>query len=329
MVYSTPNPAQLMPNRIMGLVESLDLAIASKHPVPEIGPLLEKSVLAGGKRLRPTLCYLMGGIFEIPLEKMSPFARVSEFVHGASLAHDDVLDMAERRRDKPTINALSSNYQAVLSGDFLIATVIKELSELNAFSLIGDLSQVMEYLVYGEWLQEGSRADLTISHERLHQIAEFKTASLIGWCCIVSPRLLKMDEPLVSLCREFGIRLGIGFQMVDDVIDFDTQGDKDFARDLKNGFINFVTWELLQQHPSLSLEIKAFLEGKAMPSPAWRIEEVDAARRKVRQRAWEELRVAQTKLNLIVEDVLGPRKTQNPCAQSLFELIELMGLRSF
>lgn len=329
MVYSTPNPAQLMPNRVMGLVEGLDLAIASKHPVPEIGPLLERSVLAGGKKLRPTLCYLMGGIFEIPLEKMSPFARVSEFVHGASLAHDDVLDMAERRRDKPTINALSSNYQAVLSGDFLIATVIKELSQLNAFSLIGDLSEVMEYLVYGEWLQEGSRADLAVTYDRLRQIAEFKTASLIGWCCSVPPRLLKMDEPLVALCRELGIRLGIGFQMVDDIIDYDTNGEKDFARDLKNGFVNFVTWELLQQHPELTPEVKDFLDGKSIPSSSWRTSEVDAARTRVRQRALDELRVAQSRLNLVMEDVLGPRKTQNICAQSLFELIEMMGFRSF
>ncbi len=318
-----------MPNDIMGLVESLDLTIASKYPVPEIGPLLEQSVLAGGKRLRPLLCYLMGGIFQLPLEKISPYARVAEFTHGASLAHDDVLDMAERRRDKPTINALSSNYQAILSGDFLIATAIKELSELKAHSLLGDLSVVMEYLVYGEWLQEGSRADAKVSQERLRQIAEFKTASLIGWCCTVPARLLNMDDPLVQLCRELGTRLGIGFQMVDDVIDYDPKGEKDYARDLKNGFVNFVTWELIDKNPGLVPEIEGFLSGETVPTLGWRQAEVEAARDRVRTRAIEELRLARTKLDLVVQDVLGAHRDRNPYARSLIELIDLMGMRSF
>src|SRR4051812_15346900 len=146
------DPVEAMPGVITDFIEKLDLSIASQHPVPEIGPLLERTVLAGGKRLRPTLCFLMSGVFEVELEKVTPYARLAEFVHSASLAHDDVLDWADRRRDKPTINAVSCNSQAILSGDFLVARVFAELSALKAYDLIADLSEVMEFLVYGEWL---------------------------------------------------------------------------------------------------------------------------------------------------------------------------------
>jgi all-trans-nonaprenyl-diphosphate synthase len=318
-----------MPSTVLDFVERLDVTIQSKYPVPEIGPLLEQTVLAGGKRLRPTLCYLMGGIFGIGLEEITPFARVAEFVHSASLAHDDVLDMAELRRNKPTINAKSTNSQAVLSGDFLVSRVIRELSEINAVELLRDLSEVMEHLVYGEWMQEGSRYDTSVAAERLTSIAEFKTASLLGWCCVVPPRLKRMNEKTVQLCRELGISLGIGFQLVDDVIDYDADGEKDYARDLKNGFVNFVTWELIRANPELVSEITGFLKGEAVPSKDWRKAEVAQAMDRVRKRAADELRSAQQKLHTLLTDVLETSPENNFYATSLLELIEIMGVRSF
>ncbi len=313
----------------MDYVERLDLTIQSEHPVPEIGPLLEQTALAGGKRLRPTLCFLMGGIFEIPEAQMAPYARIAEFVHAASLAHDDVLDMAERRRDRPTLNFLATNSKAILSGDFLVSRVFKELSELKAFPLIKDLSTVMEHLVYGEWLQEESRYNVLTSTETLRLVAQFKTASLIGWCCLAPARILGKDERLVEMCRELGISLGIGFQLIDDVIDYDTDGDKDFARDIKNGFVNTVTREILALNPALSAEITGFMRGQAVPTADWQPALVQAARDLVRKQAVAELKLAQLKLNTIVTEVLGLKRSNNLHAQSLNELIDLMGVRSF
>lgn len=313
----------------MSHVETLDLSISSAYPVPEIGPLLAQTVLAGGKRLRPTLCYLMGGIFGVDFAEVTPYARLSEFVHSASLAHDDVLDMADKRRGLPTINVLSSNSQAVLAGDFLVSRVFRELSELGAFALIRDLSSVMENLVYGEWLQEQSRYNTAVTAKTLRQVAEFKTASLIGWCCMVPARMRSLDQGVVELCRDVGISLGIGFQLVDDVIDYDPAGEKDFARDLKNGFINFVTWELIQHHPELVPQLKKFLHGEEVPSVDWQVQAVNAARDRVRQSAIDELKLAKRKLEKLMELVHGENAAENPCAQSLIELIDMMGIRSF
>ncbi|MDR3606188.1 MAG: polyprenyl synthetase family protein [Oligoflexia bacterium] len=328
--YAGPkDPTRAMPGEVMRYVEQLDLTIQSEHPVPEIGPLLEQTVLAGGKRLRPTLCLLMGGIFEIPEAEIIPYARIAEFVHSASLAHDDVLDMAERRRDRPTINFLSTNSKAILSGDFLVARVFKELGDLRAFSLIQDLSTVMEHLVYGEWLQEESRYDLDITERTLRLVAEFKTASLIAWCCMVPARIRKSDESMAKLCHELGISLGIGFQLIDDVIDYDPDGEKDFARDLKNGFINTVTWELIRKNPELVPEIGKYIRGEGELTPDWHPAAVSGARNTVRKKAVAELRSAQSKLEAIVKRQLGERHLHNTHARSLIELIDSMGMRSF
>lgn len=314
-----------IPECVQDSIQNLNLAIASQYPVPEIGPLLENTTLAGGKRLRPTLCFLMGGIFGISQEELAPYARVAEFVHSASLAHDDVLDWADRRRDKPTINAVSSNSQAILSGDFLVARVFAELSQLKAYDLIGDLSEVMEFLVYGEWLQEGSRYNTAVTSKTLLQVAEFKTASLISWCCMVPARIRKMDAPVVQLCKELGASLGIGFQLIDDVIDYDPMGEKDFARDLKNGFINMVTWELIQNHPEDVTELRSFLTGQSQPTPDWKPEHVEQAIAGVRRRACDELTLAREKLLQIMELT---KAQSNAHSQSLLELIDLMALRS-
>jgi octaprenyl-diphosphate synthase len=235
--------------------------------------------------------------------------------------------MAELRRDRPTINALSNNSKAILSGDFLVARVIRELSDVGAHQQLRDMSEVMEYLVYGEWLQEGSRRQVDVPMQRLRQIAEFKTASLLGWCCMVPARLKKADEELAILCKELGVALGISFQLVDDVIDWEVGGQKEYARDIKNGFMNFVTWELVQQNPLLAAQVQDFLDGKGAPDPKWQAEEIEAAKDRVRKRSQDELNAAREKLQQILDRALGPRQNDNIYAQSLVQLIDLMSLR--
>src|SRR3954468_18846878 len=108
-----------IPKETAQAVEKLDLSI-SVHTVPEIDILLSKTVLFRGKKFRPTLCFLMGQLFRVPLEKVHPYARSAEFVHAATLAHDDGIDESQRRRNRPPQNAKASNAGAVLAGDLLL-----------------------------------------------------------------------------------------------------------------------------------------------------------------------------------------------------------------
>lgn len=138
-------------------------------------------------------------------------------------------------------------------------------------------------------------------------------------------RMRAMDPIVARLCKELGVSLGIGFQLIDDVIDYDPQGEKDFARDLKNGFVNMVTWELIQNNPELVPEIKAFLHGQVTPLPDWHPDLVEKAISGVRQRACDELSRAREKL----EQVIAITQVQpNSYSQSLLELIDMMALRS-
>src|ERR1700722_13242481 len=111
-----------MPKETAQAVEKLDLSIRVRS-VPEIDSLLSKTVLFRGKKFRPTLCFLMAQLLGIDLEKVHPYARAAEFVHAATLAHDDVIDESPMRRNRPTLNARSSNARAVLAGDLLLARV--------------------------------------------------------------------------------------------------------------------------------------------------------------------------------------------------------------
>ena len=135
-----------IPAKTAEAVATLDLTLKVRS-VPEIDGLLSKTVLFRGKKFRPTLCFLVGQLFGHELEKLHPYARAAEFVHAATLAHDDVIDESEVRRNRPTLNARVSNARAVLAGDLLLARVMAELSELGEIKIISDLSNTVEALV--------------------------------------------------------------------------------------------------------------------------------------------------------------------------------------
>ena len=113
-----------IPADVLLKTKSLELDIKSKDCNDRVNKLLKKTVLLGGKRLRPMLTYLFGQLFGHSLKDLEVYARAIECVHAASLSHDDVVDGAETRRGSPSINTLSSNKYAVLAGDYLLADVI-------------------------------------------------------------------------------------------------------------------------------------------------------------------------------------------------------------
>src|SRR4051812_20909403 len=214
-----------MPREAAKAVAELDLSL-SVRSVPEIDTLLSKTVLFRGKKFRPTLCFLMGQLFGVQVSELKPYARAAEFVHAATLAHDDVIDESLTRRNRPTLNARTSNARAVLAGDLLLARVMSELSALGEIQIIHDLSQTVEDLVHGEWLQLEARRIANISRKHLETVAKKKTASLIIWCCVTPVRLARLEDQLLDVCVQLGESLGVAFQMIDDIIDYDSKGEK-------------------------------------------------------------------------------------------------------
>lgn len=282
-----------IPKETLKALGALDLSL-TVHSVPEINTLLSKTVLFRGKRLRPTLCFLMGQLLGVSSSKLQPYARAAEFVHAATLAHDDVIDESKMRRRRPTLNVLTSNVRAVLAGDLLLARVMTELSALGEVEIIHHLSQTVEELVSGEWLQLESNQVIFVDKCHLEKVARMKTASLMIWCCVTPARLAGYSASFQQLCSHYAEYLGLAFQMVDDVLDYQDNAEKPFAQDLHHGLMNSVSVELLQNNQSLFNSIQKCLEGKAVSRLdwPWTAEELKFACQNIRISAKAKLEVA-------------------------------------
>lgn len=316
---------EFLPVEISKQLNELDLVLQTSHSIPEIPELLNGTVLLGGKRLRPALCFLVGGLLGAKNEQLAPFARAAEFTHSASLAHDDVLDNANVRRNLPTLKARTSNARAVLAGDLLLARVMVELSEVGRVDIIRDLALTVEDLVNGEWLQLMARNRMDITETHLLEVARRKTASLMGW----SSRVAAMVSPaastqVVEAASEFGINLGVAFQMVDDVIDFENSSQKEYAKDFREGLVNFVVAELLSARPELRSDLEpAFGTDSAV---AWPTEALELAKSRVREKAGHYLHRASECL-----EVLASNKSESEssarCLESLNGILLVLGAR--
>ncbi|MBT7608662.1 MAG: hypothetical protein HN576_02830 [Bacteriovoracaceae bacterium] len=244
---------------ILKASQELNLNIESKNCDDAINSLLQRTVLLGGKRLRPLLTLLMGSFFNADTKSMIPFARAIEMVHGASLAHDDVIDLATQRRDAPSINVDASNKKAVLAGDYLLADVIVSLANTGNLELVKQMSYVIQDLALGEWLQSDAKESKVYTRKIIENIAHKKTASVMSWCCFAGAIVQNMPSNITKYAKELGFHLGIAFQLMDDTLDFSGLNQKDYQLDLKNGMLNSVVYEWLELNPE---KMKSFVEGE-------------------------------------------------------------------
>ncbi|MDO9181067.1 MAG: polyprenyl synthetase family protein [Bacteriovorax sp.] len=240
-----------IPAHVLERSKNLDLRIRSVNAHSAIDEVLSRSVLRGGKRLRPLLTYLMANLFKIDLEVITPFARASELVHAASLSHDDVIDNATLRRGAPSINIIASNKKAVLAGDYLLSSVIVDLCSTGELALVNEMSLVIKDLSEGEWLQLDLIASRDYTRALIREIALKKTSSVMSYCTVAPSLLAKMPIEIQTLCRNFGISLGLAFQLIDDTLDYSGNSLKDQELDLKNGIVNAVVFEFLATRPDL------------------------------------------------------------------------------
>ncbi|MBT3234640.1 MAG: polyprenyl synthetase family protein [Bdellovibrionales bacterium] len=248
---------------ILSRVNTLDLNIPSSRCNDAVNSLLQRTVLLGGKRLRPLLTYLMGDLFSLPLNRIDLAARSIEQVHAASLSHDDVVDGATTRRGRPSINQLAGNQKAVLAGDYLLADLIIQLTEEGNLQLVTEMASIIQALALGEWLQLDIANDRTVDQEKIEQVARYKTASVMSWCCVAPAYLAGLEDSLISLCREFGECLGMAFQLMDDTIDFQHDSLKDINLDIDNGVLNMVIFHWLEANPDAK---ERFRQGEELVS---------------------------------------------------------------
>ena len=193
---------------------------------------------AGGKRLRPMLVLLAARALEASDDAQVKFAAVVEFIHTATLLHDDVVDVSELRRGRPTANSRFGNAPSVLVGDFLYTRAFQLMVSLGNFPLLRMMADTTNTIAAGEVLQLIRAGDAATTEAQYFDVIDRKTAALFAAACEGSGLLAGADEETVTQLSRYGRNLGIAFQLVDDLLDY--EGDpqltgKNVGDDLAEG----------------------------------------------------------------------------------------------
>ncbi len=174
-----------------------------------------------GKSLRPILTLLSARLFGTPSDKTIKSAVMVELLHTATLVHDDVVDDAKMRRGHLSVNAVWRNKVSVLVGDYLLATSLAEILDLRDLQVLDILGVVARRMSRGELLQIAKARKLDITEEVYLDMIGDKTAALMGACCELAAVTLGGGERERSRLREFGEKVGLAFQIRDDILDFE------------------------------------------------------------------------------------------------------------
>jgi len=193
---------------------------------------------AGGKRLRPLLVLLSAAALGRCDRSHVAFAATVEFIHTATLLHDDVVDISSLRRGRPTANAAFGNAPSVLVGDFLYTRAFQLMVGLGDMDVLRHMAETTNIIAEGEVLQLVRAGDPGTGEDQYLDVITRKTAILFAAACQGAATLSGAGEPQREALREFGLNLGIAFQMIDDVLDYDgdagTMG-KNVGDDLTEG----------------------------------------------------------------------------------------------
>jgi octaprenyl-diphosphate synthase len=189
-----------------------------------IGDYLRAS---GGKRVRPALTilstYASGGDAAQP--NVIRLATVMEFLHTATLVHDDIIDNAETRRNRPSINSRFGNQTAVLMGDWLYMSAFEASLAERSLPVLDILTAVTRRMTEGELLQLTMLGRSDVTEEQYFDILMRKTAYLFSACCEIGALLGTSDKETQLALRDYGMNLGAAFQLVDDLLDFTATDD--------------------------------------------------------------------------------------------------------
>lgn len=193
--------------------------MASEH-APRIPEVTAHLVEAGGKRLRPMLTLAAARMCGYDGDDHVKLAATVEFIHTATLLHDDVVDESEKRRGRPTANLLWDNQSSVLVGDYLFARSFQLMVETGSLRVLDILANAAATIAEGEVLQLSAAQDLATTEAIYLQVVRGKTAALFSAATEVGGVIAGMDDAKVQALFDYGDALGIAFQIVDDLLDY-------------------------------------------------------------------------------------------------------------
>jgi octaprenyl-diphosphate synthase len=223
-----------------------------------------------GKHLRPTCVALASRFGAGFTPRARSLAVAVELVHSATLLHDDVVDVAERRRGQPTACVVYGNAASIFAGDWLLVAALRKIAAAELPGLLDLMLAVIDEMIVAESIQLERRGRLAGTRDDYFAIAEGKTAALFRWAMIAGARTAELPPAAEAALDRFGLHLGVAFQAVDDELDFgsaDTTG-KDPLADLREGKLTFPLVVALERQPALRPQIEALLADDAPPREA-------------------------------------------------------------
>lgn len=237
---STSSAQNLLIQPIAADLNAVDTVIRQKlhSEVALVNQIAEYIIGAGGKRIRPVLVLLIANAYSYRGTDHLQLAAVVEFIHTATLLHDDVVDESSLRRGRKTANALFGNAASVLVGDFLYSRAFQMMVSVGDIRIMQILADATNVIAEGEVLQLLNMHDPDVSEERYTQVIRSKTAKLFEAAAQLGALIAGASDEEIEAAAEYGRSLGTAFQLIDDVLDYSGQADdigKNVGDDLREG----------------------------------------------------------------------------------------------
>lgn len=225
---STANPLETLQAEMAIEMKSVNAMILDhmQSDVPLIPHLASYLIAAGGKRIRPLLTLSATALFDGDMKRAHALAAAVEFIHTATLLHDDVVDDSTQRRGKESANIVFGNEASVLVGDFLFSRAFQLMVSDGSLEVLHILSTASAIIAEGEVLQLSVQNNLETSMDDYLAVIEGKTASLFAAACEVGPVVAEQDQNTIQALRDYGMNLGMAFQIIDDVLDYNAEHAK-------------------------------------------------------------------------------------------------------
>jgi octaprenyl-diphosphate synthase len=239
--------------------------------IPEMGRYIQKS---GGKRVRPAVLLMASRLSGYQGDRAVLYASVVEFIHTATLVHDDIIDGADLRRGRMAVHSRWGNDITVLLGDYLYIKSMAMALTYDSLEIIRQLCDVTLRMIEGELYQLTKAGDVDITEEEHFEIIRRKTAYLFGGCAQIGAMLGGVTREREDALREYGFNLGVAFQLVDDLLDYTADQDalgKPIGGDLREGKVTLPVIFLLQRGGSeADALIRTVVAERTVSQDQWR-----------------------------------------------------------
>jgi octaprenyl-diphosphate synthase len=236
----TPTQTPAVEDPLAGAMRQVDAVIRARlsSRVVLIDQISNYIVTAGGKRIRPRLVLLFSEALGFEGPERFELAAIVEFIHTATLLHDDVVDESALRRGQATANAMFGNAASVLVGDFLYSRAFQMMVSVNRMRVLDVLADATNVIAEGEVLQLMTMHDADLAVDDYLRVIRFKTAKLFEASARLGALLANAGPDLEESCADFGRSLGTAFQLIDDLLDYEGNSDelgKNIGDDLREG----------------------------------------------------------------------------------------------